>query len=219
MKLHAFALAATAALLAASPASAQDFRLGPPPPAAPVDGDIELVVLGPIHAQPYMCSEHPLGQLAFAGDALGTDCLVTGGIEGSGGFARFYRTDGLANEDWYGWRSEVLAPVSGFVMGVFANPAVNTPGTMGRPPAGTMRILTEDGVIVTLAHLGEFFVEGGDHVDRGQIVGLVGNNGVARAPHIHVGAYREVDNMPLQIRWSLREMADLQDMAGEAEAE
>lgn len=202
------------ALALGSPASAQEYRLGPPPAAAEVEDEIESVLLGPIHAQQYMCAEHPLGQLRFAGDELGADCLVTGGIDEAPGFARFYRTDGLENADWYGWRSEVLAPISGTVLGTFVNPSVNTPGEMGRPPASTIRIRRDDGIVVTLAHLGEYFVAGGQHVDRGQIIGLVGNNGVSRAPHIHVGAHREADLMPLQIRWNLREMADLQSMLG-----
>ena len=220
---HSLPIVFAAAMFALSTsAQAQDYRLGPPPPAAQVEGEIGWVDLGPIHDRPYLCGEHPLGQLGFAGDALGTDCLIVGGIddaagEGGPGFARFYRTDGATNEDWYGWRAEVLAPVSGVVLGMFANPQVNVPGQMGRPPAGTMRILTDDGIVVVLAHLGEFMVAGGDLVERGQIVGLVGNNGISRGPHIHVGAYREADAMPLQIRWNLREMADALD-TGEPEA-
>ena len=203
---------------ACAPVLAQEYRLGPPPPAAEVTGDIETVLVGPLYAQPYMCSEHPLGQVPFAGDALGTDCLVTGGLDTEPAFLRLYRGDGAENEDWYGWRAEVLAPVSGTVLGIYDNPSVNVPGEMGRPPAATIRIRTDEGVVVTLSHLGEFFVAGGDYVDRGMMIGLVGNNGMSRAPHIHIGAHREADAMPLQIRWDLREMADLQAEQVEDEA-
>ncbi|QZD90984.1 M23 family metallopeptidase [Qipengyuania aurantiaca] len=211
-------LAMSLAAAACAPLQEQEYGLGPPPLAAEVTGDIEHVLVGPIHSVPYMCSEHPLGQVAYAGDALGTDCLVTGGLDAEPGFSRLYRGDGGHNEDWYGWRAEVLAPVSGTVLGIFAYPSVNMIGEMGCPPAGTIRIRSEDGMIVTLSHLGEFFVSGGDYVDRGMIIGLVGNNGVSRAPHIHVGAHREADATPLQIRWNLREMADLQAQQGDNEA-
>ena len=211
-------LAMSFAMTGFAPAQAQDYRLGPPPPAAEVTGDIGHILVGPIHSHAYMCSEHPLGQVAYAGDALGTDCLVTGGLDEKSGFPRLYRSDGAENKDWYGWHAEVLAPVSGTVLGIFANPAINMPGDMGRPPASTIRIRTDDGFIITLSHLGEFFVSGGDHVDRGMIIGLVGNNGVSRAPHIHIGAHREDDNIPLQIRWDLRDMAYLQSQRSEDEA-
>ena len=67
-----------------------------------------------------------------------------------------------------------------------------------------------DGVIVVFAHVTEIAVKVGDTVKAGQVVAKVGNNGVARAPHIHIGAYREADAVPLQIRWDLRAMARIQ---------
>lgn len=186
-------------------------RMAPPPRAANVTGAVEQVTLGPIFREPYMCMEHPFGQLDYAGDALGTDCLVVGGIDGQSGFMSIYRTDGRANADWYGWHAEVLAPVSGVVQGVLARSDANVPGTMGRPPAAQIRIRTDDGIIVVLAHVTDFRVAAGERVTAGQVIGLDGNNGIARSPHVHAGAWREADAVPLQIRWDLRAMARVQD--------
>lgn len=182
-------------------------RLGPPPKAAPVFGPIEQVMLGPIFRQRFMCAPHPMGELDYAGDALGSDCLVTGGVAGASGYMKFYRTDGKANEDWYGWHAEVLAPVAGTVLGLLAKPESNVPGTMGPPPAGQIRILTDDGIVVVLAHLTDFRVKAGDRVAAGQVIAVDGNNGMARNPHVHVGAWRQKNLVPLQIRWDLRALA------------
>jgi hypothetical protein len=181
-----------------------------PPKAAPVTGAIEEVILSPLVAEPFSCVEHPLGQLDWAGDALGTDCTVIGGLTKEGGFAREFRTDGKTNEDWYGWHATLLAPFDGVVVGAFAKNEVNTPGTFGKPPAAMLQFRRADGVIVVYAHVTDVTVKIGDTVTAGQPVAKVGNNGYARAPHTHVGAWRERDNMPLQIRWDLRAMGKLQ---------
>lgn len=191
----------------AAPSPPTPPRMGPPPKAAPVAGPIGETTLGPIFRQRFTCAQHPMGELDYAGDALGSDCLVTGGVDGASGYMKFYRTDGKTNEDWFGWRAEVLAPVSGEILGVLAKPETNVPGTMGRPPAAQIRILTDDGVIVVLAHLTDFRVKAGDRVTAGQVIALDGNNGMARNPHVHVGAWRQSDNIPLQIRWDLRALA------------
>ncbi len=190
--------------------AAEKFPIIMPPKAAAVAGPIEQVTLGPIATDPYSCVEHPFGQLDYAGDALGTDCTIIGGISREGGFAKEYRTDGKSNEDWYGWQATLLAPVDGDVVGAYAKNEVNVPGTFGKPPAAMLQIRTPDGVIVVMAHVSDLVVKVGDRVIAGQPVGKVGNNGFARAPHTHVGAWREKDNMPLQIRWDLRAMAKLQ---------
>lgn len=181
-----------------------------PPRAAAVTGEIHQILLGPIFRAPFYCVEHYFGQLDYAGDALGTDCMVGGGIEGAKGYMRPYRTDGKTNADWYGWHAEVLAPVDATVIGVFAKPDDNVPGTMGRPPAAMLQLRTDDGVIVVLAHVTAMRVKLGDRVKRGQVVALDGNNGMARAPHVHVGAYVEATAEPLQIRWDQRAMAEVQ---------
>ena len=164
---------------------------------API-GEVEIA---PLFYQRFACMEHVRGELNDLGDALGSDCLVVGGLGASNGLLRFYKTDGASNEDWYGWHVEVHAPFDGVVIEVATNQVTNTPGTPGQPPPGFIKFKRADGVVVVYAHLDDIRVHQGDRVRVGQVVALDGNNGSARNPHVHVGAYR--DKSPLQIRWDL----------------
>jgi murein DD-endopeptidase MepM/ murein hydrolase activator NlpD len=204
--VHPAFAAEAPAQTAAPPAAAQV-----PPRAPALDGSrpIEEVLLHPLFAADYACSEHFEGQLPYLGDALGSDCMVQGGLTGdeSSGYSRAYRTDGRRNEDWYGWREPVLAPIDGKIERLNINPVVNEPGKMGTPPASFIIIAREDGTHVIVAHIAEPVVKVGDSVRAGQRIAVVGNNGFARAPHIHIGAWR--DKTPLQVRFDLRAMAAL----------
>lgn len=196
------------ALLAASAAQLQP---QPSPHAdAPQIGEVELA---PLYDQPFACSEHPEGQLASLGDALGTDCMITGGITPAGGFSKMYRGDGSRNEDWYGLRANVRAPFDGIVKLVHINPATNIPGAMGGPPASAILFERADGLIVAYAHVQDVKVKVGDKVIPGQVIAVVGNNGMARNPHIHVGAAK--DHKPLQIRWDLRAEGRIPSLLGD----
>lgn len=201
MPFFALALLADAAV-----AASRTFVM--PPRASIVSGEIHQIMLGPIFVDSFYCVEHYFGQLDYAGDALGTDCMIGGGIEGAKGFMKPYRTNGKTNADWYGWHAEVLAPVDGVVIGVLAKPDDNVPGTMGKPPAAMLQFRTDDGRIVVLGHVTAIRVKPGDRIKRGEVVALDGNNGMARAPHVHVGAYVEATAEPLQIRWDQRAMAE-----------
>ena len=200
---------AVAEMAAPQPASPPERTFIMPPKAAPVSGDIHEVKLAPVYATDFMCSEHADGQIPYAGDALGSDCMIVGGVDGESGFSTPYRTDGKTNADWYGWHADVLAPTDGTVAGLLVKDVDNVPGTMGRPPAAMIQIRRDDGIIVTIAHVTAIAVKRGDRVKAGQVIAKVGNNGYARAPHLHIGAWREATNEPLQIRWDLRAMAKL----------
>jgi murein DD-endopeptidase MepM/ murein hydrolase activator NlpD len=199
-----------ALLLAVQGASSPAVKFEPPPLVRENAGPIEAVQIGPVYRQPFVCSEHAEGEMDYAGDALGTDCMVMGGFDprSDGGFGKLYRSDGKANEDWYGWRAGVLAPFDGKVKAVLANEVVNQPGKFGRPPASMILFERADGVVVVYAHVTAVKVKPGDLVSAGQAVASVGNNGMSRSPHVHVGAYR--GDLPLQIRWDLRAMGKLQ---------
>lgn len=180
---------------------------------------VEDVVIHPPLAVPFQCAEHPMGAEDHAVDALGTDCTVPRS-EGDA-FPALYAGDGLRNEDWYAWRESVLAPFDGVVVLAAANETVNTPGTwgQGRAAAVAVRRLAEDDgrpVHVVLVHLREITVAEGDTVRAGQPVGRVGNNGISRFPHLHVGAFRgEVQDVfsgsatALQLRFDLEAMGRL----------
>lgn len=184
-----------------------------PPMAQLPAGPIEAVMIAPVFSQPFACGEHDAGEEAIVGDALGTDCQISGGIlDKNRSFARLYRTDGKTNEDWFSWGADVLAPIDGEVIGLLPNPRVNQPGTKGKPPAGMIQIKRPDGLVVVIAHVTDFAVALGDRVKSGQKVAKVGNNGPSFAPHVHVGASRGV--VPLQIRWDQRAMAKLWNPVG-----
>ncbi len=48
---------------------------------------------------------------------------------------RSHRGDGRRNEDWFGWRADVLSPCTCEVVKVTINSIVNEPGVLGKPPA------------------------------------------------------------------------------------
>lgn len=175
------------------------------------DAAIEAVEIAPVFYQRFACTEHVNGELSDLGDALGSDCLVLGGLGAPSDFLRLYRTNGATNEDWYGWHVEVHAPFDGIVIEAAANRATNTPGRSGQPPPGYIKFKRADQVVVVYAHLADIRVHQGDHVRVGQVVALCGNNGPAKNPHVHVGAYR--DKRPLQIRWDLAAEGRIETLA------
>jgi hypothetical protein len=173
----------------------------------PLDS-IGAVVIHPIVRQHFVCLEHPVGQLALVGDALGADCLILDlGSGPTGRFPSFYRGTGSRNTDWIGWNQRVLAPFDGVVDSVHTNGTVNVPGTLGRARAGGIVFRRADGVRVLLAHVQDIVVSQGQVVRAGQPVARVGNNGPAVMPHTHVAAWRGTE--PLQIRFDLRASARL----------
>ncbi|WP_263788861.1 M23 family metallopeptidase [Salinibacter grassmerensis] len=134
---------------------------------------------------------------------------------GRDGIGRAYKpgTAGKDNEDWYGWRQDVLAPFEGRVVRVARPDSTNEPGAVNRD-GKTGLIVFEDereGITAAYAHVREIEVEPGDTVARGDVVGKVGNNGTSRAPHVHVGAWTGAPDLlgektgaePLQIQVDL----------------
>jgi len=168
-----------------------------PPPT------IQQVEIAPLFYQPFACIDHPEGQLSDPGDALGTDCFIVGGLRGpQAGLVRLFNGDGSRNEDWFSWRAEVHAPLDGTVTDIGVNPLTNQPGVGGNPPASYITFRRPDGTIVVYAHVMEIRVRKGDRVTAGQVIAVDGNNGTAKMPHVHIGAY--LGSTPLQIRWDLR---------------
>lgn len=125
-------------------------------------------------------------------DQLGRDFAVK--KVGDDGIARAYRlgSGGKQNEDWFGWRRNVLAPFEATVVRVARPDSVNTPGTMNRDDQPGLIVFEDENenVTVAYAHVREIGVEEGDAVEPGEVVAKVGNNGTSRGPHVHVGAWK-----------------------------
>ncbi len=170
--------------------------------------DIESVLAHPIYGATYACSEHWQGSLRGLGDELGSDCTIQKVVEVNGRrWSRAFEGDGSKNEDWYGWGADVLSPCTCAVTEVRENPVVNSPGILGKPPASFIGLRRDDGVNFVLAHVAAVQVKVGEQVTAGQIIAQVGNNGYARQPHIHIGAWRGGE--PLQVRFDLSALGSL----------
>lgn len=170
---------------------------------------IKRVVIHPVHDLKYKTNDHYYGQFKGAlGDELGMDVTIVQYDGGPAGrFPAFYKNDGTANEDWYGWDQRVLAPFSGKVTKVHVNPQVNKPGNRGEGPASFIEFERGDGVKVVYAHVQNIRVKVGDSVEAGQFVARVGNNGFAWMPHVHIGAWQ--GNRPLQVVFDLKALGAL----------
>jgi len=96
---------------------------------------------------------------------------------------------GKANEDYYAFGKEVLAPADGIVTDVINGVRDNKPGSMNSYSALGNAVFIEhcDLEISVLAHLklGSVAVKVGDKVKTGQLIGLCGNSGNSSEPHIH----------------------------------
>jgi hypothetical protein len=148
----------------------------------------------------FSCTEHFAGQFSSVGDALGTDCLVMRLVAANGRtWVRAYENDGAKNEDWYGWHEHLLSPCDCKVVAVYVNPQDNVPGVIGDARASSITFMRSDGVEFLFGHIRSPSVKPGDSVSSGQPVSMIGNNGMARNPHVHVGAWK--GSKPLQIRW------------------
>ena len=163
---------------------------------------IEALLVHPPAAGMFECGDHSAEESLGLGDALGTDCSVVDSIAPPGkprGFLRPFRTDGLRNEDWFGWGAEILAPFDGKVIKVYINAIDNRPGTLGKSPASSIVFERSDGMRVLYAHIMAPSVKVGDIVKAGMPVAKMGNNGPSWSPHVHIGAW--MGEMPLQIRF------------------
>lgn len=168
--------------------------------------EIDATLVHPPFDTYYMCIEHAASLDFGLGDALGADCIVQAFPEGSELFwLKSHTGNGSENEDWYGWRHEVLSPCDCSVVDIHINDTTNSPGKMTPGRASSIKLRADTGVMYSVAHVREVKVEVGDRVEAGQPIARVGNNGYSRHPHVHIGAWK--DDKPLQIRFDLSRMA------------
>jgi hypothetical protein len=121
---------------------------------------------------------HDTPNQRFAFDILGAD---------DGG--RTHRGDGAANEDYFCFGREILAPADGEVVQAIEGVDDNRPGSMNPYSAlgNSVTIRHSELEYSVIAHLkrGSVRVKAGDKVSRGQVLGLCGNSGNSSEPHLH----------------------------------
>jgi len=106
-----------------------------------------------------------------------------------------YTGDPLDNKNYRAYGSEALAVADGTVTEVKDEIPQNIPGENSRAVPITLETIAGNHVILDIghghyalyAHLqpGSLKVKLGDHVKRGQVLGLVGNSGNSTEPHLH----------------------------------
>jgi len=108
---------------------------------------------------------------------------------------RTYSGDRLKNESYYAYGNEALAVARGTVVALKDGIPQNIPGANSRAVPITLETVGGNHVILDIgngrfafyAHLqpGSLRVKLGDQVQRGQVLGLVGNSGNSTEPHLH----------------------------------
>jgi hypothetical protein len=108
---------------------------------------------------------------------------------------RTWKGDQLKNESYYAYGNDALAVADGIVVEVKDGIPQNVPGANSRAVPITLETVGGNHVVLDIgggryafyAHLqpGSLRVRLGDHVRRGQVLGLVGNSGNSTEPHLH----------------------------------
>ncbi len=140
---------------------------------------------------------HAPSELNSMGDKDGIDYTIMGFVDLYKQF-RPYRKDGMSNEDYFGFGMQLLAPISGTITQIKYPNGINPIGKMGVSNVGIVIITNEKGENLLLAHLDSIIVTIGQKVNVGDKLGIVSNNGNSRAPHIHLGAYKNDSSMLIE---------------------
>jgi len=100
-----------------------------------------------------------------------------------------YKNDGKANEDYFGYGKEVLAPASGTVVEAIEGIRENSPGLRNPyAPIGNAIIIQHSNreySVLAFLKQGSIRVKVGDKVTRGQVIAQCGSSGSATEPVIH----------------------------------
>lgn len=110
---------------------------------------------------------------------------------------REYRGDGLIADDYYCFGKNIIAPADGYVVDVIDGIADNLVGDMDLVHnwGNTIVIQHVFGLCTQMSHIrmGTIEVNKGDFVQKGQVIGKVGNSGRSPYPHLHF----QIQNAPL----------------------
>lgn len=100
-----------------------------------------------------------------------------------------HKGNGQANEDYYAFGKELLAPCAGEIVLVVDGIKDNVPGTLNPIyiPGNTVIIKTPNGEYVFFAHFKQhsIVVKQGQLVKTGDLLGLCGNSGNSSEAHLH----------------------------------
>lgn len=104
-----------------------------------------------------------------------------------------YSANISVNSDWYCYGKELLAVADGVVTqvtdGIWENtpPLINSNLTMDQAGGNMVILDIGGGNYAQYAHMipGSIRVEIGQHVTKGQVLGLLGNSGNSNGPHLH----------------------------------
>ncbi len=91
------------------------------------------------------------------------------------------------NENYHAWGLPVYAPAAGKVIATMNEQPDHMPLTTKMKGANYVLIEHENGEISLIYHLrqGSVLVKTGDRVQRGQVIGAIGDSGISMFPHIH----------------------------------
>ena len=157
--------------------------------APPLRGGVWLAANGPAAESGHRRALIPVDAGMFIAQRFAIDWVK---VDDQG---RTFGGDSLKNASYYAYGSDALAVADGVVSEVKDSIPQNVPGVTSRAVPITLETVGGNHVIVDVgggyyafyAHLqpGSIRVHVGDHVKRGQVLGLVGNSGNSTEPHLH----------------------------------
>lgn len=109
-----------------------------------------------------------------------------------------FKTNGQANEDYYAFGKEIIAPCNGEIVLAVDGIKDNKPGELNPVyiPGNTVIIKTSLNEYLFFAHFKQHSVKvtEGQKIEQGQLLGLCGNSGNSSEPHLHFHI-QNVENM------------------------
>lgn len=168
----------------AVPVSTEAARIGPP-----LRGGVWLTANGPANETGHRRALIPVDGTPAIAQRFAIDYVELGEDN------RTFSGDSLSNESYHAHGEEALAVADGVVASIKDGIPENVPGPTSRAVPITMETVGGNFVILDIgggrfafyAHLipGSLRVREGERVQRGQVVGLVGNSGNSTEPHLH----------------------------------
>jgi murein DD-endopeptidase MepM/ murein hydrolase activator NlpD len=100
-----------------------------------------------------------------------------------------YKNDGKSNEDYVGYRKEIIAPANGTVVEVIDGIRENSPGTLNPYALIGNAIIVQHSIsefsVLAFLKQGSIRVKVGDRITRGQVIAQCGNSGNSVEPALH----------------------------------